>query len=270
MSDPSRHRQQNERPPSQSRSAAARPRPSQRRPPREEYEESKCSYMCSRRGIVLICAVLTNALVLICVVAAMMSMSGMSAAGGLSSGSFNLDAQLPFEGTELQQVRDLDMQYSQMRAPGVYGGVTFSLVMGVVSLLFVVSGGKPAYALPRRLLIGTLAFQAAGAVAYVVAVALYLHFVTGVNSTDVCKKRERLYAGRGHTWMNCSVSGGDAAVALFGVITAILYAAGAFLTYVTLRNVTDFHREQQQRNSTRTHTHTPSDTNTQYSDKTYI
>lgn len=204
--------------------------------------ESKCTYICSRRGIVLICTILTNALVLICIVAAHMSQLGMSAMG--MGGTSFIDAIIPFEGTELQTVRNLDMQYGQMRAPGVYGGVAFSLTFGALSLLFVVSSGKPAHVLPRKLLIGQFAFQIIGAVAYVIAVGLYLHLVISVNSTDVCIMRERLYARNGYTWMNCSVNGGDASVALFGIITAILYAVGAVFTAKTIRDVDRFLKER--------------------------
>ncbi|XP_063056193.1 MARVEL domain-containing protein 3 [Engraulis encrasicolus] len=218
-----------------------RERQRQRPAPQEDSNVSKCTNICSRRGIVLICAVLTNALVLVCIVAAHLSMSGMSSAG--MSGGFNINAQIPFQGTELQQVRDLDMQFSQMRAPGVYGGVAFSLTMGVISLLFVVSGTKPAYLLSRKLLVGQFVFQLVGGIGYVVAVGLYLHFVISVNATDVCQRRERLYAGRGYTWMNCDVGGGDAAVALFGLITALLYAAGTYFTFVTIRNVAHYHKQ---------------------------
>ncbi|XP_052442214.1 MARVEL domain-containing protein 3 [Carassius gibelio] len=211
--------------------------------PREEHRQSKCSYICSRRGIVLICAVLTNALVLICVVAAHMSQLGMSAMG--MGGTSFVDAIIPFEGVELQQVRELDMQYGQLRAPGVYGGVAFSLTFGALSLLFIVSSSKPPHRLPRKLLIGQFAFQIIGAVAYVVAVGLYLHFVISVNSTDVCTRRERLYARNGYTWMNCSVNGGDASVALFGIITAMLYAVGTFFTGKTIQDVNRYFKERE-------------------------
>ncbi|TRY82970.1 hypothetical protein DNTS_004593, partial [Danionella cerebrum] len=209
---------------------------------REEHGESSCTYICSRRGIILICAVLTNVLVLICIVAAHMAQLGMSAMG--MGGTSFVDAIIPFEGTELQQVRELDMQYGQMRAPGVYGGVAFSLTFGVLSLLFVVSGNKPAHVLPRKLLMGQFAFLIIGAVTYVVAVGLYLHFVISVNSTDVCARRERLYARNGYTWMNCSVGGGDAAVALFGIITAILYVVGSVFTGKTIQYVKQYFTEQ--------------------------
>lgn len=200
-------------------------------------------------GIVLICAVLTNALVLICLIAAHMVTSGMSSMAGM--GGFNINSNLNLQGTELQKARELDMQYSQMRAPGLYGGIPFSLVFGVVSLLFVVAGNKPAHVMSQKLLVGSLVFQALGAVAYVVAVGLFLHFVIGINSTEVCQQRARLYARNGYTWMSCDVSGGDAAVALFGLITAILYGVGAVLTGQTIRGVNRYLQERKRREAER-------------------
>ncbi|XP_030584269.1 MARVEL domain-containing protein 3 [Archocentrus centrarchus] len=231
------------RPPSYSRESHVR------QVPRVEHRNSKWTHICSRRGIILICAVLTNALVLICVVAAHMVTTGMSSATAMSG--FNLNSVINFEGTELQQVRELDMQYSQMRAPGIYGGIPFSLTFGVISLLFVVAGNKPPHLMARKLLVGALVFQGVGAVAYVVAVGLYLHFVITVNSTDVCTLRERLYARNGYTWMNCDVSGADAAVALFGLITAILYTAGFVLTIQTIRHVKRYLQDRKQREEER-------------------
>ncbi|KAK9519733.1 hypothetical protein VZT92_022442 [Zoarces viviparus] len=215
-----------------------------REAPRVEHHESKCTHICSRRGIVLMCSVLTNALVLICVVAAHMVTSGMSSMG---LGGFDINSNFNLQGTELQEVRRLDSEYSQMRAPGIYGGIPFSLTMGVLSLLFVVAGNKPPHRMSRRLLYGALVFQAVAAVVYVVAVGLYLHFVIGVNATDVCQKRERLYARNGYTWMSCDVGGADAAVALFALITAILYTAGTVLTFQTIRRVRSYLQERKLR-----------------------
>lgn len=217
----------------------------------------------SSSGIMLICAVLTNALVLICVVAAQMVVSGLSSMGGIS---FDINTNFNLEGTQLQQARQLDAQYSQLRAPGIYGGVAWSLLFGVVSLLFVVAGNKPAHRMSRRLLTGQLAFQAAGAPAYVVAVGLYLHFVSTVNATDVCKQRAAIYMRGGYTWMNCQVSGGDAAVALFGLITAILYVAGAVLTFRTMRGVKRYLQEKERRDQVQGDAHRGQ----QWPDTTYL
>lgn len=213
----------------------------------------------------LICAVLTNGLVLICVVAAQMVTSGMSSGAGMYS--FDINTNLNLQGTELQQARELDMQYSQMRAPGIYGGIAFSLTFGVISLLFVVSGSKPPHLMPRKLLVGALVFQAVGAVVYVVAVGLYLHFIIKVNSTDTCKLRERLYARNGYTWMSCDVSGADAAVALFGLITAILYTTGAVFTFQTIRRVKRYLQERERRETERRLDRAQSEDRTQLKDR---
>lgn len=187
------------------------------------------------------CAFLCNLLVLFCIVAAYVTLSGMSAMN-FGGGDF-VNIIIPFDGTELQQVRDLDMKFSQMRAPGIYSGLAFSITFGVISLLFVMSGNKPPYLLSRKLLIGQFVFQVIGAVVYIIAVGLYLSFVININSTDVCKMRERLYGRNGQTWMNCNVNGADAAVALFGIIAAILYTVGAILTGRTIKNVNQYNKE---------------------------
>ncbi|MGH0139256.1 UNVERIFIED_CONTAM: hypothetical protein FKN15_028981 [Acipenser sinensis] len=220
-------------------------------------------------------AIGTNLMVLICVAVAQAVMSGFSSMGGLATGSFSLNSAInpfqgtvssmgglatgsfslnsainPFQGTELQEVRALDMQYSQMRGPGVYGGVAFSLVMGVLTLFFLIGGAKPLYRIPIKLLVLEFFFNVLACVGYIVAVGLYLHFVIQVNATDVCKKRERLYARQGYTWMNCDVQGSDAAVALFGLITACLYFVGLILCALTIRLAkaiqTDLYLEQNQ------------------------
>ncbi|XP_035510039.1 MARVEL domain-containing protein 3 [Morone saxatilis] len=232
------------RPPYYPREADSPPR-HVRETPRVEHQESKCSNVCSRRGVVLICSVLTNALVLICVIAAQLVSSGMSSASAM--GGFDINSNFNLQGTELEKARRLDSQYSQMRAPGIYGGIPFSLTLGVLSLLFVVAGNKPPHLMSQKLLLGALVFQAVGAVAYVVAVGLYLHFIIKVNATDVCQERERLYARSGYTWMNCDVGGADAGVALFGLITAILYGAGTVLTVQTIRRVKLYLQERKRR-----------------------
>ncbi|KFQ49313.1 MARVEL domain-containing protein 3, partial [Nestor notabilis] len=185
-------------------------------PPKETFS-MKCSKVCTTRGILKFVEIMVNLLVLVCVGAAQASVAGFTSLGGFGSGSFSLNsAYTPFEGTELQEVRELDMQFTQMRAPCVYGGVAFSLTAAALTLVFLVVGAKPIQQLRTGLLAGECAFNLVAGVAYVAAVGLYLHFVSQVNSTEVCKRRERLYARRGYTSMNCVVQGGDAAVGLFG------------------------------------------------------
>ncbi|NWX98912.1 MALD3 protein, partial [Nothoprocta ornata] len=209
--------------------------------PSKETFSMKCSKVCTTRGILKFVEITVNLLVLICVGAAQASVAGFTSVGGL--GSFNLNsAYSPFEGTELREVRELDMQFTQMRAPCVYGGVAFSLAAGSLTLLFLVAGAKPVERLTVRLLAAECAFNVLAGAGYAVAVGLYLHFVSRVNATEVCQRRERLYARRGYTSMRCTVQGGDAAVALFGVAAACLYCASLVASARALRAVRAHHR----------------------------
>ncbi|NXA11300.1 MALD3 protein, partial [Sapayoa aenigma] len=207
-------------------------------PPKESFS-MKCSKVCTRRGILKFVEITVNLLVLICVGASQASVAGFTSLGGLGSFSLN-SAYSPFEGTELREVRELDMQFTQMRAPCVYGGVAFSLTAAVLTLVFLVVGAKPIHQLRMGLLVGECAFNLLAGVAYMVAVGLYLHFVTQVNSTEVCRRRERLYARRGYTSMNCVVQGGDAAVGLFGVVASCLYFASFVVCIFAVRTVRTF------------------------------
>ncbi|NWJ10976.1 MALD3 protein, partial [Crypturellus undulatus] len=209
--------------------------------PSKETFSMKCSKVCTTRGILKFAEITVNLLVLVCVGATQASVAGFTSLGGMGLGSFSLNsAYSPFEGTELQEVRELDMQFTQMRAPCVYGGVAFSLTTASLTLLFLVVGAKPIERLTVGLLAAECAFNLLAGAGYVVAVGLYLHFVMQVNSTEVCQRRERLYARRGYTSMRCTVQGGDAAVALFGVAAACLYCASLVVCVLALRAVRAF------------------------------
>ncbi|XP_059339746.1 MARVEL domain-containing protein 3-like [Ammospiza nelsoni] len=207
-------------------------------PPKESFS-MKCSKVCTTRGILKFVEITVNLLVLICVGASQASVAGFTSLGGF--GSFNLNsAYSPFEGMELREVRELDMQFTQMRAPCVYGGVAFSLTAATLTLVFLVVGAKPIHQLRTGLLLGECAFSLLAGLAYVAAAGLYLHFVRQVNATEVCRRRERLYARRGYTSMNCDVQGGDAAVGLFGVVASCLYFASFVLCILAIRTVRAF------------------------------
>ncbi|XP_039942686.1 MARVEL domain-containing protein 3-like isoform X2 [Hirundo rustica] len=213
-------------------------------PPKESLS-MKCSKVCTTRGILKFVEITVNLLVLICVGASQASVAGFTSLGGF--GSFNLNSfYSPFEGTELQEVRELDMQFTQMRAPCVYGGVAFSLTAATLTLVFLVVGAKPIQRLRTGLLAGECAFGLLAGLAYLAAVGLYLHFVRRVNATEVCRRRERLYARRGYTSMSCAVQGGDAAVGLFGVVASCLYFASFVLCVLAIRTVRAFRRRTAQ------------------------
>ncbi|XP_053322368.1 MARVEL domain-containing protein 3-like isoform X2 [Spea bombifrons] len=213
--------------------------PSQRTYTEKQSFSDKCSRLCSIRGVLQFVEITAGVLVLICVVASYAVITGYTSAAGFST--FSIDsAYSPFEGNELQQVREMDMQYTQLRAPGVYGGVAFSMLLCAFTILFLILGAKPLHSVSVRILFAELIFDALAFLAYVVAVGLYLHFIKQVNATEICKARERVYAGRGYTWMNCEVQGGDAAVAIFGLIAACLYLPSTVLCGLYIRTVRDF------------------------------
>ncbi|XP_069816327.1 MARVEL domain-containing protein 3-like isoform X2 [Dendropsophus ebraccatus] len=217
----------------------------QHSPPRSRAERQgfsdKCTNLCSRRGVLQLVEISASVLVLICVVASHAVLSGYTSAAGF--GSFSIDsAYSPFEGTELQQVRDADLQYSQLRAPAVYGGVSFSLTFGVLTIVFLILNSKPIHRVSLKTLFAELIFDVVGCLGYITAVGLYLYFIKKVNADDICKTRERLYAARGYTWMNCEVQGGDAAVAIFGLVAACVYLPSAILCALYIRTVREFRK----------------------------
>ncbi|XP_056378967.1 MARVEL domain-containing protein 3-like [Hyla sarda] len=215
--------------------------PSSRHIKEKQTFSEKCTNLCSRRGVLQFVEITAGVLVLICVVASYAVLSGYTSAAGFGSFSIN-SAYSPFEGTELQQVRDVDRQYSQLRAPGVYAGVAFSLSFCALTIVFLILGSKPIHRVSIKLLFVEIIFDVMGCLGYIVAVGLYLYFIKKVNATDVCKTRERLYAGRGYTWMNCEVQGGDAAVAIFGLIAACVYLPSAILCALYIRTVREFRK----------------------------
>ncbi|CAN0188982.1 unnamed protein product [Lampetra fluviatilis] len=195
-----------------------------------------CENVCTRRGVLKLAEILVSLMTLICVAASQASMAGHTAMGGLNlaSSSINNMPYSPFQGTEMQQVQELDRAYSQMRSPAVYGGVAVCISLFCMTLGMLVGGTKRGLRGSRRWVIADFVFSVLAFVLSIVGVALYLTVVINVNATDTCKKRERVYAGRGYTWMNCSVQGGDAATALFGIILAILYVVSAVFAALKL------------------------------------
>ncbi|XP_072278634.1 MARVEL domain-containing protein 3 isoform X2 [Pyxicephalus adspersus] len=198
------------------------------------YEESgggildchKCRYLCTGRGILQMLEVILNALVLICIISSYFVLSGFSA--GMASGGFG-GGYYPFEGQELQQVRQLDQEFSLLRSPLLYGGLTVSLLMGTLTFAILAKGSKHLLQLSDRWLMIETTFSLLASLGYVAAVGVFLHFALQINGTDVCRRREILYARNGLTWMNCELAGTDGGAAAFAIILVILYATSAVL-----------------------------------------
>ncbi|XP_069073447.1 MARVEL domain-containing protein 3 isoform X1 [Pleurodeles waltl] len=198
-------------------------------------ECNKCRYLCTGRGVLQILEIVLCALVLICVVSSYFALSGLSAS--FASGSFG-NNYFPFEGQELQQVRQLDQQFTVMRSPLVYGGLAFSLLMGSMTLGILAVGSKHRQDLTKKWLLLEAAFSVLASLCCGAAVGIFLHFALEINATDVCKKRERLYARNGLSWMNCDLAGTDGAAATFAIILIIFYMASVVLAIRSLREQT--------------------------------
>ncbi|XP_073440944.1 MARVEL domain-containing protein 3 isoform X2 [Dendrobates tinctorius] len=186
----------------------------------------KCKYLCTGRGILQMLEVILNVLVLICIVASHFSLSGFSA--GMASGGFG-GGYYPFEGEELKEVRKLDQEFTLLRAPLIYGGLTVCLLTGTLTLAILAHGSRHLLDLSQKWLLIEAVFSAVASLGYGAAVGVFLHFALQINSTDVCKRRERLYARNGLTWMNCNLAGTDGGAATFAIILLLLYVASVVL-----------------------------------------
>ncbi|KAM5133825.1 MARVEL domain-containing protein 3 isoform 1-T1 [Callospermophilus lateralis] len=194
----------------------------------------KCRYLCTGRGVVQIVEVILNGMVLMCIVASYFVLAGFSASFA-SGGGFGNNYYSPFEGTELEEVRQLDQKYTVLRAPLIYGGVAVSLGLGALTMGVLLQGAKSLTKLPRKWLLLEAAFSLLAAVGYCVGIGVYLHVTLQINSTDTCKTRERLYARKGLTWMNCQLAGTDGAAATFACLLVIMYSASVVLALRSYR-----------------------------------
>lgn len=179
---------------------------------------------------------ITNLLILGFVISAQGNISGLDSLEGF--GTSNINIRFNLQDAELGLFRELDIQFRQMRAPVFYGVGALSLIFGIISLLlYVIIRINPPSKMPQKFLWGAFVFYVVGVVVYVVAVGLYLHIVIDVSSSDVCYHLEKLYLRNGYTWINCNLNKKDTFAAVFGMMTAILYTAGAVFTFWTIRRV---------------------------------
>ncbi|XP_013359308.1 PREDICTED: MARVEL domain-containing protein 3-like [Chinchilla lanigera] len=196
-------------------------------------------------GVVQITEVILNGMVLMCIVASYFVLAGFSASFASGSG-FGNNYYSPFEGSELEEVRRLDQQYTVLRSPLIYSGVAVSLGLGVLTMGVLVQGAKSLAKLPGKWLLLEATFSLLAAVGYCVGIGVYLHAALQINSTDTCKKRERLYARRGLTWMNCQLAGTDGAAATFACLLVIMYGVSVVLALRSYRKQKLYKDSQEQ------------------------
>ncbi|XP_042196454.1 MARVEL domain-containing protein 3 isoform X2 [Callorhinchus milii] len=196
----------------------------------------KCRYLCTSRGIIQLVEVLLNLLVLVCVVASYVVISGYSSNSGLATSFFSINSDFsPIEGEELKEIQKLDQQFAFLRAPVLYGGIAVSIGMFVITTGVMIRGARLLRIRSLKWLIFEFLFNVLASVGYGVSVGLYLYFVLQINSTDLCKTRERIYARHGLSWMNCDVSGTDGAVVFFGILISVFYCVSVVLAVLCYR-----------------------------------
>ncbi|XP_053571537.1 uncharacterized protein LOC128661286 [Bombina bombina] len=189
---------------------------------------------CLISGVLQILEVILNALVLICVASSYFVLSGFSA--GITSGGGGFGNSYPFEGQELQEVRQLDQQFTMLRAPLLYGGLALSLLLGSLTIGVLAAGAKHLLNLSVSWLLTEAIFSILASLSYGAGVGVFLHFALKFNDTDICKRRERIYRRNGLTWMNCDLAGTDGGAATFGILLIILYGVSVVLAARAYRN----------------------------------
>lgn len=204
---------------------------------------SSCRYLCTNRGIVQMLEAVLNLLVLVCVVASYVVLSGYSSNGGLATSFFSINSNYsPLEGEQLKDVQKLDREFILLRAPELYSGIGVTIAMFAITLAIMIKGAQNLHKMPLKWLIFEVIFNILASLGYAAAVGVYLYFVLQVNGTDICKRRELLYARYGLNWMNCDLSGSDAAAACFAIILVICHCVSAILAAKLCRTVRELNK----------------------------
>ncbi|XP_067853060.1 MARVEL domain-containing protein 3-like isoform X1 [Heptranchias perlo] len=213
--------------------------------PKESFG-TKCSYLCSRRGLLQMFEIILNLVVLICAAATQSASAGFDSIGGFGSAYYyNMGyANSGFLNHEIQQVGQLDVQYNQMKSATVYCAVGLSVLLFAFALAFLVVGcviqhnrSSMQHSVFSKLLIVECAVKILAAVAYIIGVALYLHFIHKINSTDMCKERESLYNRHGYSSVKCAILGTEVAVSIFAVMLIIVYIASVVFGVLAYREI---------------------------------
>uniref|UniRef100_UPI00398E3AF8 MARVEL domain-containing protein 3 isoform X1 n=1 Tax=Pristiophorus japonicus TaxID=55135 RepID=UPI00398E3AF8 len=207
---------------------------------------TKCSYLCSRRGLLQMFEIILNLVVLICAAATQSASAGFDSIGGFGSAYYyNMGyANSGFLNHEIQQIGELDVQYNKMKSATVYCVVGLSAVLFSFAVAFLVVGcviqhnrSSMHHSKYSNILIIECVLKALAAVAYIIGVALYLHFIHKINATDTCKQRESLYNRHGYSSVKCAILGTEVAVSIFAVMLIIVYIASVVFGVLAYREM---------------------------------
>ncbi|KAM5157846.1 MARVEL domain-containing protein 3-like isoform 1-T1 [Mantella aurantiaca] len=198
----------------------------------------KCSNLCTRRGMLQLVEILLNLLTLICASATESASAGFSSIGGFGSTTYYSMgyAMSGFLGDEVDQVAQLDVQYSRMKLPTVYAAVAITLLLLALTLSFLSARCLSGATINRMLLLAEEVFNVISAVICIICVALYIHFIKQINASELCKQREALYNRRGYSSVTCDIMGTEMAACVFAVILIVAYVASAVVVGLLLRD----------------------------------
>ncbi|XP_073406218.1 MARVEL domain-containing protein 3-like [Dendrobates tinctorius] len=200
-----------------------------------------CSHihLKKRMGLLQLAEILINLLVLICASATQSASAGFSSLGGFGSATYySMGYSMSgFLGDEVNQVTQLDVQYSRMKLPTIYAAAAISLLLLTLTLSCLVASCMSGTTHNKKLLLMEEVISVLSAVTYIICVALYIHFIKQINATEVCKQRQALYHRRGYTSVTCDIMGTEMAVCVFAVILVGLYIASAVLVGLILRKM---------------------------------
>lgn len=190
-------------------------------------------------GLLQLVEILLNLLVLICASATESASAGFSSLGGFGSAYYYTMgySMSGFVGDEVNQVAQLDVQYSRMKLPTIYAAVAISLLLLTLTLSFLAASCMSVTAQNRKLLLVEDVFNVVSAVTYIICTALYIHFIKQINGTEVCKQRQSLYNRHGYNSVTCDIMGTEVAVCVFAVILVVLYISSAVVVGFMLREI---------------------------------
>ncbi|XP_044150467.1 MARVEL domain-containing protein 3-like isoform X1 [Bufo gargarizans] len=213
--------------------------PAHRSNPEKQTFSEKCSNLCSIRGLLQMVEILINLLVLICAVATESASAGFSSLGAFSSAYYySMGYSMSgFQGDEVDQVAQLDLQYHRMKLPTIYVAVAISLLLLTLTLSCMAASCMSGAAQNRKLLLAEGVFNVLSAVTYIIFIALYMHFIKQSNATEVCKRRESLYNRHGYNSVTCDIMGTEMAVCVFAVVLVVLYISSAVVVGFMLRAI---------------------------------
>ncbi|XP_075441971.1 MARVEL domain-containing protein 3-like isoform X2 [Ascaphus truei] len=200
----------------------------------------KCNNLCSRRGLLQLVEIFLNLLVLVCASATQSASAGFSSIGGFgSSYYYSMGYSMSgFQGDEVNQITQLDVQYNRMKLPTVYCAAGIGLLLLTLTLSFLAAHCMSSVVQNRKLLLAEEVLNVVSAVTYIISIGIYIHFIKQINGTEMCKQREALYSRHGFNSVNCDILGTEVAVCVFAMMLVVLYIASAVVVGLMLKKTT--------------------------------